>query len=348
MFTTPRLAGKPLADLCHRLAISEESGIDIRRAWKREADGARGGLKEPFLRIRQSVEAGETLSASLVQADGLFPRLFLEMVQVGEQTGSLAEVLHRLASHYQRQHRMASDFRSMLLWPMIQLSAAVVIIGVLIAALGMLGATRLNGEPIDVLGLGVTGMGALWLYIEIILFLATCVFTAYYAIKRGLLWVRPLHHFVMRIPGIGPAIEKICLARLAWALQLTLNVDMDLRRLIPLVLRSTGSDYYISRTKEIMASVAVGSPLHEAFSAVGIFPIQFLDALYVAEESGQLVESMARLSKQYDEEAESAMQVLSVIFSFTIMGGVMLSVGVMIIRMFKVLYIDTIQDALEF
>lgn len=347
MLTAPRLRGKPLADLCHRLAISEESGIDVRRTWQREANAARGRLQHVFTQVRESLEAGESLSVAFARHGRLFPRLFLEMVHVGEQTGSLSEVLHRLSDHYQRQHTMARGFLMRLAWPMIEVVGAVVIIGVLIAVLGALGATRLNGEPIDVLGLGVTGSGALVLYIELVVFAAFVLAAFVFSLRRGLLWVRPLHHLVMHIPGIGPAIQDLCLARLAWALHLTLNVEMDLRRLVPLALRATGSDYYISRTDEITAAVAAGSPLHDAFTAAGIFPDRFLDALEVAETSGQLVESMSRLSKQYDEEAERSLTVLSVIASFAIWGGVMLAIGLIVIRLVKVLYIDMLNDAME-
>ncbi len=348
MFTKPHLTGKRLADLCHRLAISTESGIDIRRTWEREAQAASGGVGKAFALVHQGVASGDSLSVSLARTGGLFPRLFLEMVDVGEQTGTLSEVLHRLSDHYQRQHEMTRDFRRRLAWPMLQLGGAAVIIGILLGVLGALGAQRLNGEPIDVLGLGVTGMDALALYIEILVGLALGFFVLLHLIRRGGLWLRPVQHLVMAIPGIGPALEKLCLARLTWALQLMLNVEMDLRRLVPLALRSTGSDYYTSHSKEITAAVAAGSPLHGAFASAGVFPPHFLDALYVAEESGQMVESMTRLSKQYEQEADSAIETLSTILSFAIWGGVMLLVAVLVVRLFKVLYVDMITDALNF
>ncbi len=71
---------------------------------------------------------------------------------------------------------------------------------------------------------------------------------------------------------------------------------MDLRRVVPLALRATGNDHYIQHTDQIVADVAAGHPLHLAFARSGAFPATFIDALAVAEESGQTVESMGRLS----------------------------------------------------
>ncbi|TWT73620.1 Type II secretion system protein F [Posidoniimonas polymericola] len=342
-----RLSAKPLADLCHRLALSTESGIDIRRCWQREAEHARGANKKAYQRVYEGVAAGDSLSVSLARTGRQFPRLFLEMTHVGEQTGSLPAVLHRLSEHYQRQFEMARDFRRQLAWPVFQLVAAVVIIGVLLAILAALNATKLNGEPIDVLGLGVTGQDAVVRYIQLVVVALLVACGLLYAIRNGVLSLRPLQHLVMRVPVVGQAIEKICLARLSWALHLTLNVEMDLRRLVPLALRSTGSDYYTSRSQQITDAIVAGSPLHQAFAQTGIFPAHFLDALYVAEESGQIVESMSRLSRQYQQEADLAMATLSTVLGFVIWGGIMVMIAVMVIRLFKVLYVDSITDAMN-
>jgi len=347
MLLKPRLNGKPLADLCHRLAISSESGIDIRQTWKREAQHARGGVAEAFALVRQGIERGDSLTDSLAATGSLFPRLFLEMVDVGEKTGGLAEVLHRLSNHYQRRHEMGRSLMTGLAWPLLELAAAVFIIGALIGVLGALDLRRSNDEPVDILGLGATGMQGVLVFIQIVAVVAAMVAGLVVAAKRGVLWIKPVQRLAMHLPGIGPCLEKICLARLTWALHLTLNVEMDLRRLAPLVLRATGSDYYTRWSQPITELVAAGDTLHEAFASAGVFPHHFLDALAVAEESGQIVESMSRLSAQYEEEAQSAMRTLTTIFGFLLTGMVLVTIGVMIIRLFQVIYIDRINDALN-
>ncbi|MEM8865651.1 MAG: type II secretion system F family protein, partial [Planctomycetota bacterium] len=164
-----RLSGKPLAELCHRLAISAESGIDIRRTWEREAANATGGLKATFRLVRQGVEQGDTLTESLSKANEVFPRLFLKMVEVGEKTGCLPEVLHRLSAHYQHQHEMGASLRASLAWPCLQLLMAVGVIGLILVVFASLGTTRINGEPLDLLGFGVGGWAAVTLYVQILI-----------------------------------------------------------------------------------------------------------------------------------------------------------------------------------
>ena len=48
MFFQPQLSNKALTELCHRLAVETDSGIDIRRTWQREAEMARGRVQPYF------------------------------------------------------------------------------------------------------------------------------------------------------------------------------------------------------------------------------------------------------------------------------------------------------------
>jgi type IV pilus assembly protein PilC len=345
MLPEPQLSNKALMELSHRLAVETDAGIDIRRTWQREAESVAGRFNERFARVRDAVAKGESLSTGLARTGGVFPPLFLEMARVGEETGTLGKVFRRLESHYRRQVQAQRIFLGAIAWPMIELALAIVVIGALIWVLGAI-AGRSGGEPIDVLGFGLTGTRGLMIYINFVIAVALCIAGLVVAIRRGVLWTRPIQRALMRLPGIGHSLEKIALARLAWALHLTMNVEMDLRRVIPLVLRATGSDYYIRHTNQIVADVAAGHPIHLAFAQSGAFPPTFIDALAVAEESGQMVESMDRLSKRYEEEAETAVKALAIVFG-TLVGLFVMGIIAMMIFRLAGFYIGTINDAVN-
>jgi type IV pilus assembly protein PilC len=341
---SPQLSNKALTDLCHRLAIETDAGIDIRRTWQREAEMARGRLQPEFAQVRDAVARGDSLSGALERSPGVFPKLFREMADVGEQTGTLGQVFHRLESHYRRQVQAERIFLGAIAWPMIELVMAIFVIGLLIWILGVI-ADR-NGQATDILGFGLIGTRGLIIYVNFVIAVGLCITGLVIAIRRGALWTRPLQRAMMALPGVGPALQKIALARVAWALHLGLNVDMDLRQVVPMVLRATGNDYYIRHSPEVVASVAAGSPLHIAFGKTGAFPATFLDALAVAEESGQIVESMDRLSKRYEEEAEMAVKAIAVILGVAV---ALLVMGIIVLMIFRLagFYVGTLNDALE-
>ena len=106
---------------------------------------------------------------------------------------------------------------------------AVVVIGVLIWILGFI-AERNHGQPIDILGFGLIGNRGLVIYSNFIIAIGLCVAGLVMAVRRGVFWTRPLQRAVMWLPGAGRLAEKLALARLTWALHLTMNVAMDLRR----------------------------------------------------------------------------------------------------------------------
>jgi type II secretory pathway component PulF len=344
MLLQPQLSNRALVDLCHRLAVETEAGIDIRRTWQREAESARGRFRRYFAQVRDAVARGDSLSIALAGTGGVFPPLFLEMVHVGEQTGTLGRVFHRLSSHYRRQVEAQRIFLGAIAWPMLELTLAIVVIGALIWVLGVIAGP--GRQPIDILGFGLVGTRGLVIYMNFVIAVGLCVGGLVVAVRRGLLWTRPLQRALLHLPGIGRALERIYLARLAWALHLTLNVALDFRRLVPLVLRATGNDHYIRHTGQITRDVAAGQPLHVAFAASKAVPVDFLDALAVAEESGELVASMERLSTRYEEEAESAVRTLAVIFGFLVALLVMALIALMIFRIFG-FYLGTINEALE-
>jgi type IV pilus assembly protein PilC len=340
----PQLSNKALAELCHRLAIETDSGIDVRRTWQRETDMARGRVRPQFAQVRDAVSRGDSLAHALAGTGKMLPPLFLELVHVGEETGTLSQVFRRLESHYRRQVQAERIFLGAIAWPMIELAFAIFVIGVLIGILGMI--PTQGGSAVDPLGFGLIGTRGLIIYANFIIAVGLCIAGVVIALRRGMLWTRPLQRALMQLPGIGHGLQKIALSRMTWALHLAMNVEMDMRRVVPLVLRSTGNDYYVRHTDQVVTDVASGNPLHIALGRTGAFPSEFLDALAVAEESGRMVESMERLSQRYEGEAETAIKAIAVILGILVAALVM---GIIIFMIFRLagFYVGTINEAVE-
>ena len=148
MIFTPRISLTSLAALCRRLSVSASAGIDARATWDREARRASRNHRTQFTQIRDAVSGGESVGDAAAKLGDYFPTLFREMLTVGDKTGSLAEVLKRLDEHYENQIRMRLMFLAGITWPLIQLSFAVFVVGLLIWALGFIAGMR-GGKPID-------------------------------------------------------------------------------------------------------------------------------------------------------------------------------------------------------
>ena len=339
---SPRIRIKPLAGLCRRLATVLGAGIDLRTAWKREADRVSGRVaRGRFGEVGQAIAQGDGLAEALSATDDYFPPLFCELVDVGEQTGHLSEVLAQLADHYQDQVQLRRTFLAAIAWPAVQLSLAVVIVGFLIWIMGPLGERAdMNLDPS---GIGLVGTSGLLIYWAVVTAIAISVGILIRAAGRGALWTRPIQRAALRVPLLGSALQTIALARLAWSLNLTMQTGMEVRRAMRLCLRSTRNARYVDLIEPIDAEIEQGNSIHDAFLATGVFPDEFLDTLAVGEQSGQIAESMAALSQQYQARAKTALATLTMLAGFAVWGVVAMILILLIFRTFS-FYVGIIQE----
>src|SRR5262245_50667569 len=93
------ISTRSLIQLCHRVGTAVKSGVDARRVWEMEERHASGALRTALGTIRQQVASGGTVAEGMHAADGYFPPMFVQLVAIGEHTGQLDQVLHRLGEH---------------------------------------------------------------------------------------------------------------------------------------------------------------------------------------------------------------------------------------------------------
>jgi type II secretory pathway component PulF len=346
MIFSARIGQKELAPLCRRLATGLASGVDARKVWARESTGyASPAFRRRLESVSEAINHGSTLSDALAETGKFFPVLFREMVNVGEQTGKLAEVFRHLAEHYEHQIRLRRAFLASIAWPLLQLTAALSVVGLVILIMGYL-PTGIDGKPIDFLGLGLVGGKGFIIYVSIVAAAVGVVWLIVLALRRGVLWVRPLQYVLMKVPVLGPSLQTLALAKLSWSLHLTLETEMSVLKSLPLSLRSTNNAYYTDQADEIVQAIRAGSDITSALADTRAFPREFLDSFHVGEQSGRLPETMGLLSNEYQDRAQRALATLTMMAGFGVWLLVAAMILVMIFRVFS-FYLGTINDALK-
>ena len=156
--------------------------------------------------------------------------------------------------------------------------------------------SQLAAQKVDLLGFGLTGNSGLMKYLGFLSTLAIGAIIVYRATTRGMLWVAPVQRAIMSIPKLGRTLETLALARMAWALQVTLNSGMDVRRALTMSLESTNNVVYTRHIPQVQNEIRQGHEISEALASTRAFPVDFLATVQVGEESGRLVESMGHLA----------------------------------------------------
>jgi type IV pilus assembly protein PilC len=122
-----------IARFSRTLATTFAAGVPLVEALDSTAGAAGNSVYAKGIRqIRDDVTTGTTLYAS-IKATGLFPSMLMQMVSIGEESGSLDDMLDKVANHYEDLVDNAVDSLSSLMEPMIMSILGVLVGGLMIA-----------------------------------------------------------------------------------------------------------------------------------------------------------------------------------------------------------------------
>lgn len=325
---------KHLAEMCRRASTALEAGVDIRTFWRREAQRGPAWFRLVMERISLALEQGTSLYEAMQPVRSAFPELAVEMIDVGESSGKLGEVFRRLAEHYDEKLRFRRTFWARATWPAIQLIAALAVIGIVILVNGWL-RTMPGNESLDMLGWGLVGVPGFVAYLAILALAAGAGVYFVRAVQVGALSMKPVQYGILHLPVVGENLRILALSHLAWSLEVTLGAGMEVKRSLALALRATHWAPFLDVESKMNADIDRGREIHEAMEDADVFPRDFLDAVEVGEQSGRLPETMATISRSYQEQARSALSALANIAGFLVWAVVALFIISIIFRLFS-------------
>ncbi len=317
-----------------------ESGIQIRKAIGIASKKAMHAPTKKVLReISDAIQGGSDISQALREHGNFFPTLFIEMVTMAEETGSLPEVLRHLAEHYEANIRMKKALIGSLIWPVFQLVAAIFVIAILILVLGLIGGD--NDISNIVFGLKGPTDAMIWLTGTLGTFAA--MFAVWLMIQKAAQAKAIVDPMLLMVPVLGRCMRSFAIARFSWSYYLTQQTGMPVNRSLQGSLKATGNGAFVSQTPFITSAVMEGSSLTESLKQSRLFPIEFLEMVSVAEESGTVPEALHRLSPHFEEDARRALKILTSTISVVVW---LFVAGFIIFFVFKVAltYIAMLND----
>jgi type IV pilus assembly protein PilC len=335
---------RELARLSRNLGVSLHSGIGIVKAFELAGRKAHGRMRFVLDDVIRELKMGNDVTSALEAHAEFFPDLFIDMVQIGESTGSLPEVLKALSEHFDNNIRLRKEFLSQITMPTVQLVAAIVIVAGLICLLGWIGAA--SGHTFDILGWGLLGTaGALTWLGGWALALASVVIV-YKLAAASIATRKVIDRFLMKIPVLGHCLRSFAIARFSWGFHLTQNAGMPIDDSLHASLRATSNGAFIAAAPHMIADISSGETLTDAFERSGLFPREYLEFVLVAEQSGTVPEALHRLSPQFEDDARRSLQALAAALSWLIWCAV---AGFIVFVIFTIAlwYIRMIDDVLN-
>ncbi len=312
-----------------------EAGVEIRKALKTSSSHASDVRLTAILDdVGKCVKQGDDLTTSFSRHEERLPILFLNLLNVGEQTGSLPEIFNSLADYYEAHVNRMREFRSQIAWPVFQLFAAILIIGGLIYLLGIIGQANAGGEAEDILGLGLVGTSGAITWFMLTLGSMTAAFIGYKVLTRNMAGQMAIDPFLMVIPAVGHCMKSFAIARFSWCFALTQQAGMSIKPSLEASMNATGNGAFIAGIPGIWQDLSEGESLADALRSSRLFPTEYIQIVETAEQTGTVPESLDRMSHRFDEDAHRAMTLMTSILARVIWGLVACFIGFIVISFF--------------
>ena len=280
--------------------------------------------------VIDAVRRGES-AADAMNASGSFPPLLVGMVEVGESSGRLDETFMRMANYYRELIRSRRVFQHGIVWPILQLVAAVAALSLLFLGLDYLQRKVTAVVPPDLFGLGLTPLQNLALVWTVAAIFAAVFLTLFWWLRSGK--VPPIiATLIQKIPAVGATLKRISASRFAWALGASIDAGTDAATAIRMAIRGSGDARFRRVESSLLESIRRGESFESALAATGVFPAELVQTVSVGESTGQVTECVERLAEEYDERNAMALrrfgQVSGLIVSLSVialLGGTAIS-----------------------
>jgi type IV pilus assembly protein PilC len=346
MLRNPDLPWKTLANFSRTMARMLEAGVDVRKALKSAA--VRGGdsrLEQALQQIRRSVAGGNSIADALTETGRLFPALFRDLVHVGELTGNLPDVFASLARYYETRMKQLTSLRSAIAWPIIQLVAAVSIIGLLIFILGLLPPAG-DGRPFDVTGLGLAGTSGALTWLGGWAAAAVSGWVLWKYTRNNLVSQEAVDPLLLQIPVVGSCLRDFAVSRFAWCFSLTQKSGMSIKPSLECSLKAAENGAFTRAFPWIWSNLSEGDTLTDALAQSQLFSSEFIQFVATAEETGTVPEQLERMSHLFEEQAQRSMSRLTSVFTGAVW---FMTAGLIVFFILRLamIYVGLLNDAVE-
>ncbi len=314
------------------------SGVSVVRALTVLSGGPDQTMNRALTDVATGVARGESLSKSLSRHPALFSSFYVQLIRLGEATGSLDRVLEQLASYLEANARQRERLQTALYYPAMQLLAAVVVLGLLVTFV----VPQL--EPL-LTHLGVPLPWPTRLLVEATRFLTSPLtwvvlamfYPSWLVIARDVERVDTLRlrraEFLDRLPILGRLRRLQTQARTLDALGLLLESGLPFPEALAVLQDATDDPLTRQRLQQAQTDLHLcrAETLADLFEANQVFQGASAQMLRCAEETGQMVGMLRKASALLDLEAGLTLEMIMALLEPLIMAFIGLMVGAIVI-----------------
>ena len=328
-----------IAIFSRQLATMIAAGIPLVQAFEIVGNGhEKAAMQKLILDIKADVEGGTSLHEALGKHPLYFDDLYVNLVEAGEHAGALESLLDKVATYKEKTEALRKKIKKALFYPAAVLAVAVIVTVILLIFVIPQFESLYKGFGADLpaftqmiinISRFVQHDG---IYIAIVV---AAMFGTFFNFKKR---SRPLREYLdrlsLKVPIIGPILNKAAIARYARTLSTMFAAGVPLVEALDSVAGATGNIVYENAVIRMRDEVSTGQRLQRAMESTGLFPNMVNQMIAVGEESGSLDEMSGKVATFYEAEVDNAVDAMSSLLEPLIMLILGVLVGSLVIAMY--------------
>ncbi len=345
-----RIPLEPLAIFTAQLAALLAAGLPLVSS----LEALQEQMEDPVFRViirevRLEISAGSSFSAAVKKFPKAFNSLFISMVEAGEASGNLAEILLKVAAYFEASVKLSKKVKSAMAYPIAVIALAVVLVNVLLVFVIPVFAEMFKdfgGELplptqmlIDVSDFLKPDFGSLLgfftkisiLHIGLVLFILWKVWQSFTRTPKGREFKDEL---ILRAPIFGPLTHKITLSRFCRTYATLMRSGVQILRTLEIVAAASGRTQVEKACTEIAKHISQGGQISDILAANPFFPPMMKHMVKAGESTGNVDGMMSKVADFFDTEVDATVAALTSLLEPLLICFLGVFVGSIVMAMF--------------
>lgn len=282
--------------------------------------------------VGRRVRSGQSFCEAMEAQVGIFSRVQLALMKIGEKSGTLDDVLCRIADLMEAQMELRGKIRSALMYPFFILGFSSLLCWGLVTFLLPTFIPIWEGSKVDLNDYPVTLMlirlsklmKSFTDEAMLLLFLMglVIVFRRLLATPEG---QDALGKFVLKIPLLGSYLQLTATAEASSTMGRLLESGMPLLEALDLTAETASNPVIANALKLAAVDLRQGNDLSVAFDRMDVFPQLFVQMVAVGESTGNLPSMLGRVSTYYKRQLDDSLKGMTALIEplmMVVIGGI--------------------------
>ncbi len=325
------IGGVPMKEkviFMRQLATMVGAGLPITRGLQvMEQQISNPQFKKTITQVKTSVEAGKSLADSFRASDEIFDEVAINLIEAGESSGNLDEILDKLALELEESKKLQAKLKSALTYPIILTVVIIAVMGLMMFVM-VPSMSEIYGEfdaelpwiTQFLMNMSNFFIGYWWAILIAILGLVIG-YKVWIDKPKG---KRNRDRILLKIPILGMIVSKMQIAQFTRLLGLLLGSGLSIIKALELTALSLSNEMFREVVIEAKNEVEKGGSLALPIARSKYYPLIVSSMVAVGEETGELDNVLAKISEYYKDEVDTATESMSSILEpvFLIIMGI--------------------------